>query len=77
MTHRQKRLLEMASEFCREAAVLIFVFGNLDVWLRGLTGELTRVNLGRQAVVWHIGEIMALTVLFGIGGILFESWIER
>jgi hypothetical protein len=29
----------MAGEFCREAAVLIFVFGNLDIWLKSFTGE--------------------------------------
>jgi len=32
----------MAGDFCREAAVLIFVFGNLDIWLKSLTGELEK-----------------------------------
>jgi hypothetical protein len=77
MPHRPKRLFEMASEFCREAAILIFVFGNLDTGRRGRTGELARVNFGRPAVVWQVAEIMALTVLFGGGGILSESWSAR
>src|SRR5260370_24777068 len=33
MGEEKKGDLAMAGELCREAAVLIFVFGNLDIWI--------------------------------------------
>lgn len=39
MADEKKGNLAMAGEFSREAAVLIFVFGNLDIWLKSLDGS--------------------------------------
>ena len=66
----------MIGDFCRETSVLVFVFGNLDIWLRSLTGELDKINFGWQAAVRNVGAIMALTLIFGVSGILFELWSE-
>lgn len=69
MVEDRKSVYSIASEFCREAAVLIFVFGNLDMWFRSFTGELSKLALGWRAIVSHVTAIFALTVFFGLTGI--------
>ena len=66
MVGDRKSVYSIASEFCREAAVLIFVFGNLDMWFRSFTGELSKLALGWRAIVSHVTAIFGLTVLFWI-----------
>ena len=39
MAEEKKGNLAMVGEFSREAEVLIFVFGNLDIWLKSLDGS--------------------------------------
>jgi hypothetical protein len=73
----RKSVYSIASEFCREAAVLIFVFGNLDMWFRSFTGELSKLALGWRAIVSHVIAIFGLTVFFGLTGILLEKWRDR
>ncbi len=70
-------MFAMASEFCREAAVLIFVFGNLDIWFKSFTGELAKLGIGVWAVVFHVLTIFALAGVFGASGILFEKWRDK
>jgi hypothetical protein len=67
----------MAGEFCREAAVLIFVFGNLDVWFKSLTGELDKLSLSPWAIVKHVLAISAVAGIFEASGILFEKWRQQ
>jgi hypothetical protein len=74
---KRGRVLSMAGEFCREAAVLIFVFGNLDIWFRSSTGELGKLGLGWPTIFGHVSAIFALTVFFGSSGILFAEWSEE
>ena len=42
MAEDRKSVYSIVSEFCRESAVLIFVFGNLDMWFRSFT-ELSKL----------------------------------
>jgi hypothetical protein len=67
----------MASEFCREAAVLIFVFGNLDVWFKSFTGELGKLPLPPWAVAKHVAWVWGVTIIFEVSGILFEKWRQQ
>jgi LPXTG-motif cell wall-anchored protein len=66
----KKSFLNMLGEFCRESAVLIFVFGNLDFWAHldqrshiPTTGEATNYTL----------KIFGLTIAFGLLGYIFEK----
>jgi hypothetical protein len=77
VSEERKEVVSMAGEFCREAAVLIFVFGNLDLWFRSFTGELSKLALGWQTISLHVAAVFALTVLFGISGVLLERWSPR
>jgi hypothetical protein len=70
----KKSVLEMISEFCREAAVLIFVFGNLDLWTKGFTGELGKLSIGFWAVVIHFLAITGTALAFGVIGVFTEKW---
>jgi hypothetical protein len=67
----------MAGEFCREAAVLIFVFGNLDIWLKSFTGELDKLPVSRWGIVGHVSAIFGATIVFGATGVLFEKWRDK
>jgi hypothetical protein len=67
----------MASEFCREAAVLVFVFGNLDLWLRGFTGELAKRAIGTRAIIFHVLPVFTPAAIFGAIGVLFEKWRDK
>lgn len=67
----------MASEFCREAAVLIFVFGNLDVWLKSFTGELDRLALSPWTTTKHVLAIFVVAGVFEVTGIMLEKWREQ
>jgi hypothetical protein len=57
----------MLGEFCREAAVLIFVFGNLDLWLY-FSGDLD------WGVVKHVLESTGAAAVFFVTGVFFEKW---
>jgi hypothetical protein len=70
----RKGIYEMVGEFCREAAVLFFVFGNLDLWLKSYTGELSKLSLGWWSIVSHVSAVFGLAILFGVTGILLEKW---
>ena len=73
----RKYLHEMAGEFCREACVLIFVFGNLDIWLKGFTGELDRLSIRSNAVIEHFLAVLFTSGAFGLVGVLLESWRRK
>jgi hypothetical protein len=77
MAEENKGIYAMASEFCREAAVLIFVFGNLDLWLRSFTGELSKLGVGTGTIVYHVLAIFTLAATFGAIGVLFEKWRDK
>jgi hypothetical protein len=64
----------MLSEFCREAAVLVFVFGNLDIWLKSFTGELDKLSLGWWAITSHVMAVFGFTIFLCWIGFKFESW---
>jgi hypothetical protein len=70
-------VLSMAGEFCREAAVLIFVFGNLDIWFKSFTGELSRLSLSGWAVTKHMVGIFAIACIFEGSGMAFERWRQK
>jgi hypothetical protein len=74
MAEEKKAHLAMAGEFCREAAVLIFVFGNLDIWLKSLDGSWKHPF---WPTVGFISVIFAVASLFQIVGMSFEKWRER
>jgi hypothetical protein len=74
VAEERKGVYAMAGEFCREAAVLVFVFGNLDIRLKNFTGELSKLSLGWWAIVSHVSAVFGLTILLGAAGILFEKW---
>ena len=61
----RKHTLEMIGEFCREAGVLVGVFGFLDKFLR---------QAGADVPFWElaVGITMTSIVLVGTG-----IWIER
>jgi hypothetical protein len=65
---------DMASEFCRDVAVLVFVFGPLDIWLKAIDGTL---KLSTADTVNAIIGVFALAVIFGGVGATFERWRER
>lgn len=77
MAEIPKGRYEMLGEFCREAAVLIFVFGNLDVWMKGFTGELARLGIGAWAIMRHFAFVTLVAALFEITGMFFEKWRAR
>jgi hypothetical protein len=64
----------MASEFCRDVAVLVFVFGPLDIWLKAIDGTL---KLSTTDTVSAIVGVFALAMIFGSVGAAFEKWRER
>lgn len=56
----------MFGEFCREAAVLIFVFSNLDLWLyRQVTNK---------EVITHFLEALGASLVFLVAGMMLEKW---
>lgn len=57
---------EMAGEFCREAAVLIFVFANLDLWLYQQYSDWN--------VIKHLLEACGVALLFFVAGYALEKW---
>jgi hypothetical protein len=67
----------MAGEFRREAAVLIFVFGNLDIWLKSFTGELGRLSLSRWALTKHMVGIFVIACVFKGSGMVVEKWRQK
>ncbi len=73
VAEERKSVLSMLGEFCREAAVLIFVFGNLDIWVRGFTGELGKLAIGFWAIIAHFFSVLSATAVFGAIGILLEK----
>ena len=73
----KKDLLEMGGEFCRDVSILIFVFGNLDVWFKVFTGEFAKMSLTDWAITKHVLWVFFVAVAFGITGMLFERWREE
>lgn len=67
----------MLSEFCREATVLIFVFGNLDLWTRNFTGELGKLAISFWQIVGHFFAVMAVAFVFGVIGVFLEKWRDN
>ena len=74
MAEEKKGNLAMLGEFCREAAVLIFVFGNLDIWLKSLDGTW---KLTFWPSVYSVSKIFSVAVIFQIAGMYFEKWRGR
>jgi hypothetical protein len=74
MAEEKKGNLAMAGEFCREAAVLIFVFGNLDIWIKSLDGTW---KLNFWPTVYSISKIFGVASLFQIVGMYFEKWRDK
>jgi hypothetical protein len=71
MTEEKKDNLNMLGEFCRETAVLIFVFGNLDFWLTAVRAkERTAIS---DATTYTL-KVFGLTILFQTVGMFFEKW---
>lgn len=77
MAETTKGRYEMVGEFCREAAVLIFVFGNLDVWMKNFTGDLERLGIGAWAITRHFALVTFVSAVFEITGMFFEKWRAR
>ena len=73
----RKHVLGLFGDFCRETAVLVFVFGNLDLWLRSLPGSSYGTNVSARETAFNVATIMALTVVFGVLGIILELRSER
>lgn len=71
---KRERGLSLLSEFCTQSAVLIFVFGNLDVWLKNFDGSLADAGVKPEQVAWHIAAVFGLTFVFGIVGYLIDKW---
>lgn len=71
MAEEKKSHLAMVGEFLRETAVLIFVFGNLDIWLKGLDGTW---KIRFWPTVGIISGIFLVAGFFQISGMLFEKW---
>jgi hypothetical protein len=61
----------LMSEFCRDAAVLIFIFGPLDIWFKALDGTL---KLSTTDTISAVVGIFALATIFQVGGLLLEKW---
>ena len=74
MAEEKKGNLAMAGEFTREAAVLIFVFGNLDIWLKSLDGSWKHTF---WPTVGFISAIFAVAGVFQIVGMSLENWRGR
>jgi hypothetical protein len=74
MAEEKKGNLAMLGEFCREAAVLILVFGNLDIWLKSLDGSWKHAF---WPTVGLISIIFAVASFFQIVGMSFEKWRGR
>jgi hypothetical protein len=55
-------IFAMLGEFCREAAVLIFVFGDLDDWLHD------------RYILLNIIKVFGAALIFLVTGIFFEKW---
>lgn len=71
MAEERKGFFNMLGEFCREAAVLIFVFGNLDFWLNLIKAkEHTVVSDATNYTL----KVFGLAVAFQVIGMLFEKW---
>jgi len=70
----KKSFLNMLGEFCREAAVLIFVFGNLDFWAH--LDQRARPPAPGEATNYTL-KIFGLTMAFGLLGYLFEKWRKK
>lgn len=66
MAEEKKGIFNMLGEFCREAAVLVFVFSNLDLWLYHQTSD--------WEVVKHVLQSVAVTFLFLATGMATEKW---
>ena len=77
MAETPKGRYEMVGEFCREAAVLIFVFGNLDVWMKSFTGDLNRLGIGASAITKHFALVTFGSAVFEITGMFFEKGRAR
>jgi hypothetical protein len=71
MTEEKKGLFNMMGEFCREAAVLIFVFGNLDFWLSAIRAKEHTVVSDATSYTLKVFE---LAIVFQTTGMLFEKW---
>ncbi len=56
----------MLGEFCRETAVLVFVFSSLDLWLYRQTTD--------WEVVKHFLQSIAVAFLFLATGMALEKW---
>ena len=74
MAEEKKGNLAMAGEFCREAAVLIFVFGNLDIWVKSLDGTW---KLDFWPAIYSISKIFGVAGFFQFVGMSFEKWRAR
>jgi hypothetical protein len=61
----------MTGEFCREAAVLIFVFANLDFWLKPLK---VRIQNDSDDPVTYTLKVFGISVAFQITGMCLEKW---
>ena len=75
----KKSFLNMLGEFCREAAVLIFVFGNLDFWSRLVWGPLDEKfhpPTQDQTTNWTL-KVFGLTIVFWMIGYLAEKWRKK
>ena len=66
MAEEKKGIFNILGEFCREAAVLVFVFSNLDLWLYHQTSD--------WEVVKHVLQSVAVTFLFLATGMAMEKW---
>ena len=67
----QRGNYSLMSEFCRDAAVLIFIFGPLDIWFKALDGTL---NLNYRDTIKAVLGVFMLTAIFQIGGLALEKW---
>jgi hypothetical protein len=74
MAEEKKDNLAMLGEFCREAAVLILVFGNLDIWLKALDRTWKR---GTWPTILIIIATFIVASLFQTTGMFFEKWREK
>jgi hypothetical protein len=69
LAEEKKGFYNMLGEFCREAGVLIFVFGNLDIWLHPQTTDTRKIfTLFLQAT--------SVGLVFLIIGMILEKWRE-
>ena len=71
MAEEKKGFFNMMGEFCREAAVLIFVFGNLDFWLNAIRAKEHTVV---SDAIGYTLKVFGLAIVFQTTGMLFEKW---